>query len=211
MSVYMTEDEQLDVIKQWWRAHGKWVLAGLFILALGIITWQGWQHRKERVLSQSSQLYEQLLASVAQKHHKNIDALSNRLVESYPSTVYAKMAALMQARFAVEHKQWPLAEKKLQWIIKYTKTPSLQQLARLRLARVLLNQGQDKQAMHILATVNDHDYQALILDIQGDIAAHRKHYRQARADYQKAQDLMKQLNMSAPLIDIKLANLPSPQ
>ena len=60
------------------------------------------------------------------------------LRDNYASTPYASLAVLHEAKSQIEKGDAAAAEESLRWVIKNSKQDTVQNVARLRLARLLL-------------------------------------------------------------------------
>jgi predicted negative regulator of RcsB-dependent stress response len=205
MPAYETDQEQIEMIKKWFRENGKWLVIALVIgLAVGF-GWRIWQKQNQQHNEQSSSLYEQLLTANEQNNPQVIAQLSEEIVKRYPKTEYASMANLIAGKAAVYQNNNALAEEKLQWVIDHAVSMSLRQIARLRKARVQLSQAHFDDAQKTLAVVNDKIYQPAIDEIQGDIYAAKGDSIKARQYYQSAQSGFAALFGEDMLLSMKLA------
>ena len=71
MADFMNEQEQVELIKNFWKRYGNWVLGLFVIIAFGLSGYQYWQHRQEQSLNQASEMYLSLVNSANQKDTKN--------------------------------------------------------------------------------------------------------------------------------------------
>src|SRR5579871_4833416 len=99
MNVYMNEQEQIQIIKDWWKKYGLSVIIGV-ILALAISWgWRYWQQHQQQTAEQASALFEQML--VLSTNHQPFAAAADQLIKNYPRTPYAALANLTLADQAV--------------------------------------------------------------------------------------------------------------
>ena len=65
MTDYQTDQETIELIKQWWHDYGKYLAIAVFVgLAMGLI-WHAWRQHQVNQIAQASRLYEQLLIADA--------------------------------------------------------------------------------------------------------------------------------------------------
>lgn len=169
MNVYMTEAEQVEQLKALWARYGNSFLSLLLVLVLAFTAWQWWQRRVEKINTQASIVYEQLLSQVMREKTDKITVLAERLKKDYTKTPYATLAAFHLARLAVNEKQLSRAKAQLQFALGQSQVPAFRQVARLRLARILMAETQFQAALDLLKTVDDKSYQGSIAQLQGDI------------------------------------------
>ena len=48
MSVHLTEEEQLENLKRWWKDYGKLIIAAVVICVAGYFAVTGWQDHKRQ-------------------------------------------------------------------------------------------------------------------------------------------------------------------
>ena len=87
MEIYLTEEEQLDAIKRWWKKYGQLTVLVLVLCAAGFSAWRYWQIRTHRHTQQASLVYEQILTGFTQ--HEN--TLTQHLVTQLQSDVRRKV------------------------------------------------------------------------------------------------------------------------
>lgn len=207
MSNYMTDQEQLEQIKDWWRQYGMSIVIGLVIGLLIIISWRHIQYLQMRSLEHASVRYEQLLTYVANGDNTKAMQQADYLVGRYPNSSYAKLATLLLARNAIYQNDLAGADKKLRWVMKTAKVASFRQIARLRLARLLLSEKQADDALQLLSTIDDKTYMPAIAEVQGDIYRYLNKLDEARTAYTEALNLMPELTSTRPLLQMKLDSL----
>lgn len=207
MTEYLTEQEQVELLKQWIKQYGLVILAGLLISLATITGWRYWQARQQRILNHASAVYDEMLTARAQNDTNNTRVQSEKLFSHYTGTTYAQMAALMLARDAIYQKNYAEAEKQLQWVIDNSSIRSFQQIARIRLARLLINENKAKDALTLLETVNDKSFNGLTNEVRGDAWVALKDSNKARDAYKQALDDLPNAEVIRPLLQMKYDNL----
>lgn len=186
MAEYYNADDEAQVVKAWLKKYALSIVLGL---VLGIALFYGIRHfMAKRVVAseQAATAYFMLLNSSGVPNNPQTTAIASDLVENYPKTPYASMAQLFLAQAAVNAQNYDLAESQLQWIIDRSKVNAFKEVARIRLARVLLAQNKISEAEAALKPVDDKAYMPLIKSTQGDIFLAQKQYDKAREAYQSA-------------------------
>lgn len=191
MESYRTEEEQLEVLKRWWKENGRSIAIGVVIALAGTIGWQSWQSGKTQQQQAASDVYQAMLRSMSAGAASSDDRqgaeLANRLKSEYGSTTYAQFAALHLAARAVGDGELARAEEELRWVLgKAAKGSDTWQVAQLRLARVLAASGQTEQALAILSDAGDGAYAASYAVAEGDILLAAGRDDDARIAYGKA-------------------------
>lgn len=208
MDTELSEQEQIEQIKKWFKQNGVNMILAIALGVLISFTWHRWQANKERALAHASVRYEQLLTDLEQNNVKAANESADYLIGRYPQTAYASLAKLIQARIAISANDLTLANTKFDWIIEHAKSPAIKQIARIRKARVLLDLNDGQQALTILQRIDDPGFIALTESVKGDCYAALRQIQEARMAYQTAlQNLPENQNIHS-LIQMKLDNLP---
>jgi predicted negative regulator of RcsB-dependent stress response len=201
------EQEQLEQLKDWWKRYGIATIVTIVIAVCSGLGWRAWDQAQEKSLEQASQTYEALLASVVSEQPENIDQRANDLIDKHPKTDYAKLAALFLAKQALIKGDLSKAQEQLRWVIDTAKTPSMQQVARIRLARLLLAEKKPEEALSLLEKVDDKFYLPLINVVKGDIYTVTNKLAEARLAYQQALKDLPKTDQLRTTIQMKLDNL----
>ena len=207
MSVYETEEEQVESLKKWWKENGKSIVAGLVIGLGSIFGWQSWNQHVDNTGAQASIAFEQMMQAVTQGDQTSASKQAELLRIEFESTAYADIAALTQARVKLEQGESAAAKAQLKWVMTHTKDQGLEQIARLRLARVLLSDGELDEASAQLIDIKQ-PFAAEFAELRGDIAAARNDLEQARQAYQEAIELEAG---NRTMIEIKIDDLGFPK
>jgi predicted negative regulator of RcsB-dependent stress response len=108
------------------------------------------------------------------------------LVSQYGGTPYAPRAALLYAKQLWSAGDKPGAKAQLQWVIDRSDDDDLKQIARYRLAEVLLDEKSIDEALKVLDAKHADAYAGLYADLRGDALAAAGRNDDARAAYQAA-------------------------
>lgn len=186
MSVYQTEEEQVEAIKKWWKENGTSVVAGVVIGLGAVFSWQGWNSYQDRLGGEASVAFSQLVGSVNSNSRSEAASKQAELLRmEYESTSYAVIAAMTQARLKLEQGDSVAARSQLEWAMQNSSDASLKTLARLNLARILLSEG-DYAAASELADVTSGGFAGQFAELRGDIAAAQQQLMPARDAYSQA-------------------------
>jgi len=182
------DEAQVEQLRRWWRENWKALAAGLVIGLGGIFGWEAWQDARHRTAEQASQIYEDLKKAAVGQPDEAV-ALGQRLMQEFGGTPYASQAALLLAQHAADKADWVAAQERLRWVDQHSGDDGLRKIARLRLARVLWQQGQSDQALVLLDVKDDDAFAALYAELAGDIKLAKGDREGARAAYEKAMKL----------------------
>lgn len=211
MDVYMTEEEQIEMIKKLWHKYANPALTVILIIALGILGWRWWGQHTIKITYQGSAIYEQMLSSSILEDVDGVKAHGETLMRDYAKTPYGTMASLLLAKQAVAQGKLEQAEEKLLWVIKNDNDHSFKQIARIRLAKVLLAEKKYEQALDLLKEVDDDTFQPLMAQVRGDIYFAQGKRKEARMAYTLALQLFPKDSFAHRLIQMKLIELANPE
>lgn len=209
VEIYESDAEQIEQLKRIWREYGIAIVAGIFLAVIVGLIWRVYQHRYEHMLEHASMRYEQLLTNVVNGNTAAVAEEANRLITRYPKTPYAALAALQLARQDVYIANLQDAEAKLRWVIKSGNTPALREIARIRLARVLVEEKQPDQALSLLNTNPDAPFAAATWEVKGDALLTLGKTADAKIAYNNALKAFPGVEVIRPLLQMKVDDLAS--
>lgn len=212
MAYDLEEQESLAEIKAWWEKWGNLILTVVTVACLCAAGFQGWRWYQRTEAADAGTVYAQMIQASNANDENRVMALANRLHDSYASTVYAGMGALLAARTAEAAGKNDEAVKALEWIVGSDKYPELEPVAAVRLAGVKLDEGKYDEALKALDTVKDPKGQEVIInDRRGDIYLAKGDLANAKKSYE---DALKKAPLSNPLVgvlQVKLNSLSQPK
>ncbi len=186
MALDLEEQEQVAELKAWWTQHGNRILAVVIAVAVAVVGWQGWRWYEHGQAAQASVLYDTLSKAAQAGDAKALRDAAGTLVESYPRTLYASMGALLAAKFYFERNDLKNAKAQLQWVIEHSPAEDFRDLARLRLAAVLVDEKAYDEALKLLDAPHAPAYDAQYAALKGDVLVAKNQLAEARAAYQAA-------------------------
>ena len=189
MNIYLNEDEQVELLKQWCKKYGKIILVILILGVSTMLSYQYWQNRQLTRSVQASTIYQNLLDEIDREDWQRQARQANYLKQQYSNTIYASMASLFLAKQAVMNQDFVLANRELKSAVAHTKPKILKDLIQLRRARVLVELEQYAKALHVLERVQLPALKPAVENIRGDILLQRGDIAAAKAAYQAAQSM----------------------
>jgi len=205
---YLTDDEQLEAVKHIFKEYAPWIIGGLI---LGLGGWYGIQYyrsqQNERAL-QAAARFEQMTAAMQADDHQKSRSLADGLVRDFSGSPYADQAQLAIARMSVEDGHSADAAVSLRQVMDNSKDAELRQIARLRLARVLIDQGKPDDAIKLLAAATPGSFAGRYHEVHGDALYAKKDIAGAIAEYRAALSAGDG-GADGALLQLKLADLAS--
>lgn len=186
MSIYMTEEEQLQVMKSWWKRYGSLITVLFSVILLTISGFKYWNWHEEKIVQQASTTYEHLMLAFSNQDNKGVRGYANQLLTDYGQTVYADAARLTLAKLYIARTNYARAREELAHVAEHSKMLALQQVAKIRLARLLAVEKSYDSALDELDTVQDPSYLPTINELKGDINAAVDRNKEAIAFYSTA-------------------------
>lgn len=206
MATHIDDEEQLELLKQWWRENWIALVAGLGIGVGAIGGWEGYQRWNNGRAETASQMYEDLKKAYTESRPEDAGKLLDGLMADYATTPYASVAALRAAQVSASAGELEQAAQRLAWVIEHADDAGLVQLAKLRRARVLFAQAQHDPALALLAG-DAGSFGSLYEELRGDILLAKGDRAAARAAYEKALAAADDAAINRSLLEQKLDDL----
>ncbi len=185
MAVYdLEEQEQLDELKTWWKQYGNLVTGVLIAVVVSMIAWQSWNWWQRYQATQASALYSVVERAVGAHDPRKAREAAGELIEKFSGTSYAGIAALLSARMQVEAADIKTAKVQLTWVQEHARDAELRDLARLRMAALLLEEKSYDETLKLLASEPSAPFAPRFAEMKGDVLAIQGKTGEAKAAYQ---------------------------
>jgi predicted negative regulator of RcsB-dependent stress response len=206
MAEHLNEEEQVEAIKKWWSENGKSVVGGV-VLGLALVGgWRGWQHYEQNRAETAGARYDEMLVAAEVQRLDHAVQLAEGLRVEFDDTAYASLAALHAAKLKLEAGDPGAAQVQLAWVRTNAPDPGLRQIASLRLARILIDEGELDAAQRILDAAPRDAFTPELAELRGDVARARGDVKAARAAYEEA---LAGKPGSGAILRLKLDDLPA--
>lgn len=200
----LQEQEQLDTLKAWWKENGNRLLGVLLIIVIAMGGWRGWQYYQNKQSSEAATLYAGFLQQLESNDAKRVNDAAAAVMDKYAASGYAPRAALLAAQVNEQGKEAARAKAQLQWVIDHAAEDGLKDVARLRLAAVLLDEKNYADAMKQLEAKHPASFDGLYADLKGDVLSAQGKTDEARSAYKLAYEKTDAKSMYRNLIQIKM-------
>lgn len=179
----LTDIEREEQLRNFWRDNWLTIVGGVAIGLGGIAGWRYWQdHVRERAEKAEAD-YAGVIDALAAHSGDDAATRAKALREDHPASPYADQAELALARAAVDRRDYDEAGRLLRVVMDGSRDPELRHVARLRLARVLIEQQKAGEAVTLLDpsgagafAANYHEVRGDALGATGDTAGARREY-----------------------------------
>ena len=207
MSVYMTEEEQLESIKKWWQRNGNIVTICLSVVLLCVAGYRYMHWHQDKITQQASITYERMMMEFSNHNNKAVRSYANELIKDYDKSVYADVAHLTLAKLYIAKDNLDKAKSELQFVAEKSKMTSLKQIAKIRIARILAADKAYSDALKELSSVEDKVYLPVINELKGDIYGATGQFQEAISSYRLAIDEVKNNGMGNLFLEMKTNEL----
>lgn len=205
---YVSEQEQVEQLKRWWKDNGKALIAGLVIGVGGLAGYRYWDATQTARAESASANYEFFLQVTSEGLTEEAQTAGRSIIENYPDSAYARLSALLLAKLAVDTGDYETAKAHLKSVIESDAEGEVVYIARARLARLLLAEGKADEAAAAIAAIPELDGEERFNELRGDVLAAQGEADAARSMYLKALAQATELGLERGAIQLKLDNLP---
>jgi predicted negative regulator of RcsB-dependent stress response len=183
---YLTDRDQEEALRNWWKENWRWIFGGI---VLGLALLGGWQYMKVRDAQQgaaAAKLYTDFRGAL---DRNELDAANRSLATlsaDYAKSPYTQQSRLLLAKKHVEANKIDEALPLLQAVVDQSKVEELAWVARLRVARLLVQQGKHDDAIKLLDVEKAGAFAPQAREIRGDAQVAKGDLTAARAEYAAA-------------------------
>lgn len=160
------------------------ILIATFILTFLMLGWLFFykDYTKEEVV----ETYDNFLIALEKNNIENAWYNWDILLSKFRKSIYAALAAMHMAKIAVDANSYELAIQQLELVVSNTNFQELKEIARLRIAKLLIAQGNIRGAEAQLHYIDNTNFTAEYKEIMGDIAITNGDYIKANIAFNNA-------------------------
>lgn len=209
MDELLSEKEQIEMMRSWWRENGRYVIAGI-VLGVGLIVgFNQWKSSVANTQVEASNQFEALADEVAENRLESAEAIAEDLYANYGDTIYADQARLAMARLYMDQGRDEDAAGVLRDMLENGDDSEMQLVGRLRLAKVLLYQDKPADVLSLLDGHTDNAFAPRFGEVVGDANVALGNYDAAEAAYLAAlADPRAASLLDRSLVQMKINDLP---
>ena len=206
---YLTDDEQLEHVKRVVAEYGPWTVAAVVLGVAFVFGYRYYQgHLDQRALAAGAQ-FEGMASAVQRNDQAKARQIADGLIKDFPGSPYADQAQLALAGLYVDQGEDANAVAPLTAVMDQSKDGELKRVARLRLARVMIDQGKPDDALNLLSG-DPGAFAARYHDVRGDAYLAKNDPQKAAEEYKAALAGASGGGMDAALLTLKIADLGLP-
>jgi len=210
--MHETEEQQVEALKQWWKENGSSIITGILLGLALVIGGKYWFSYQQRQSENASNIYTVMMTALAKEKAAVVTEQAGTLITNYPGTPYATLAALALAKLQVADGDLTAAQTQLQWALDNAGSGVIRQTVRLRLAHVLVAEGDLDGAEALLSgEAPDAAFLPMYADLRGDIHMARGNTADALDEYAQALALMKPDAPGRQFVQLKHDNIRLPE
>ena len=206
MADYLSDEERVEWLRNWWSRHGMAIIAGIVVAVGGVVGWRWYQDYRQDQAEDASREYTEYLTARAMGE-SDASELAADIGEVHQGTTYHVFALLHEAADAIGAGDWERAAGLLAASADYARDDVLRDLAAVRLARVQRQLGQLDEALGVLGRVLSPGFGVEVAELTGDILVERGDEAGARDAYQSALDIGPTTDAGQLMLELKLASL----
>lgn len=186
MDDLLSEKEQIEKMRTWWSDYGSYVIGGV---VLGAAILYGINHYQSSQLQQqyaASALYDSLADHVAEGRLDAAETVASELTADFGDSIYFAQSKLAMARLYLEQNRDQDAKDTLNSLISSTASEEFKNVARVRLSKIMLYQGEAEAVIDLLEGRTSRAFSARYAEIRGDAYTALDRFAEARVAYQVA-------------------------
>jgi predicted negative regulator of RcsB-dependent stress response len=200
----LEEQEQLDQIKHFWKKYGNLISWVLIVVLGGYAAWNGYQYWQRNQAGKAAVLFDEVERAVNAGDVARVERSFADMKDKFGGTHYAHQAGLLAAKSLQAKDKPDAARAALEWVAEGAPDPAMKDIARLRLAGLMLDADQADAALAQLSSPFTPAMAGLAADLRGDILQSKGQKAEAVGAYQSAWQQLEESPDYRRLVQAKL-------
>ncbi len=208
MDEFLSEKEQLEQIRDWWKEYGWYLVGGAALGGVLLFGWTRYQSYSQQQVEIASALYDELFEAVADRADVRAAELLAEIRTEHASSPYADQAALLIASLRLDQQQPEAAIDELRSVLESTDDTELALIVRQRLARLLLHLERYDEVLALLEGLEPSRFSGRFSELRGDVYLAQGDVDRARTAYMEAYNTEFIEVVDRNLLQMKIDDLP---
>lgn len=208
MDEFLSEKEQMEQIRDWWKEYGWYLIGGAVLGGALLFGWTRYQSYEQQRVEIASALYDELFGAVADRADVRATELLAEIRAEYASSPYADQAALLMASLRLDQQQPEAAVDELRFVLEATEDAELALVARQRLARLLLHMERYDEVLTLLEDLEPSRFTGRFSELRGDVYLAQGEVDRARTAYMEAYNAEFTDVLDRNVLQMKIDDLP---
>jgi predicted negative regulator of RcsB-dependent stress response len=179
----------------------------LMVACVAAAAVQGWRWWTARQAEEAAVLFNAVTQAARANDIAKARDATGQLADKYAGTGYAPRAAFLLAKMQYDGGDAAAARAQLQWVVDRADEQELKEIARYRLAELMLNDKQYDEALKMLDAKHGDAFAGLYADLRGDAHAAAGRKDEARLAYQEALTKFDAKSQYRNYVQVKLESL----
>lgn len=182
----LQEQEQVEELKAFWKQYGNLITWLITLVLASYASFNGWNWWQREQAVKASAMYEAFDQSLSAGDVEKSARAFGDLKGQYGGTIYSAQAGLALAKLQADNGLADAARETLGWVANQGSEPDLKDLARLRLAGLLIDAGSLDDALKQLEPLASGSFAGLAQDRRGDVLMAQGKKAEAIKEWQAA-------------------------
>ena len=179
----LEQQEQMQHLKAFWKANGKWITSSLILVFLIVGSINGWKLWNNYNKEKASKILTNLEKNIEAQNTDIALRLYQEISKDYPNTLQAGLAGLLIAKSLISDGQ---RDKAASILDELTKNSQVKWLAIIRLSNVLLDLNRPGEVIEIIPEIIPDHWVGIVVDRRGDAFATLGDFESAKKDWLRA-------------------------
>ncbi len=186
MDEYLSEKEQLEQIREWWREYGWYLIGGIALGALLLLGLNQYRAYQQGQIAAAAAIYDELAVAVVDRAEVRAAELLGELRADYPTSPYADQGGLLVASLKLDAQDLEGALAELRRVMETTSDDELELVAQQRLIRVLIQMERYDDALAAIDAAEPGRFASRFAELRGDALLAQGNSDAARTAYLEA-------------------------